>query len=325
MGAVFAGAARAPITAVLILFELTGDYQIILPMMLAIALAAGVSSVISVDTIYTLKLRRRGIDIRRGRGANLMELLTVRDAMGPVPAPLESDAPVGVVIDRFARERVEALPVVSAGRYAGVVPFDQLEDALRSNAFDLTAADLIQDVPPVRPGDTLEHALQQLVLTGTSAVAVVGADDDHVLGWLTHRDILSSYVARLGGAATARSRRTPARARGRASLAWLGDFQVVDLEVPPSLGADGRPLADLSWPRLAMPIGIRRGQDRFVPNEGFVLHGGDRITMLISRADSDRLDDLLGGLDARRQPNPEAAATRGLGTPGGEDPPSAPS
>src|SRR5581483_7031844 len=56
MGAVFAGAARAPITAVLIIFELTGDYTIILPLMAAIALATGVSAILSTDTIYTLKL-----------------------------------------------------------------------------------------------------------------------------------------------------------------------------------------------------------------------------------------------------------------------------
>ena len=77
MGAVFAAAARAPITAVIIIFELTGEYRIILPLMFAIVLAAGISSVISRDTIYTLKLRRRGIDVMRGRGANLMGLLKV--------------------------------------------------------------------------------------------------------------------------------------------------------------------------------------------------------------------------------------------------------
>ena len=63
MGAAFAGAARAPITAVLILFELTGEYTIILPLMLAIVLATGVSNLVSQDTIYTRKLLRRGIDI----------------------------------------------------------------------------------------------------------------------------------------------------------------------------------------------------------------------------------------------------------------------
>ena len=63
MGAVFAACARAPITAVLIIFELTGDYQIILPLMFAIVVATTLSNALTRDTIYTLKLRRRGIDI----------------------------------------------------------------------------------------------------------------------------------------------------------------------------------------------------------------------------------------------------------------------
>lgn len=65
MAAVFAAAARAPITAVLIVFELTGDYSIILPLMLAVVVATGLSRLLAADTIYTLKLRRRGIDIDR--------------------------------------------------------------------------------------------------------------------------------------------------------------------------------------------------------------------------------------------------------------------
>lgn len=65
MGAVFAAAGRAPITAVLIVFELTGDYSIILPLMLAVVIATAVSRRLSTSSIYTLKLKRRGIDIER--------------------------------------------------------------------------------------------------------------------------------------------------------------------------------------------------------------------------------------------------------------------
>ncbi|NMO91313.1 chloride channel protein [Actinomycetospora sp. TBRC 11914] len=63
MAAVFAGAAHAPITAVLIVFELTGDYAVILPLMVAVVLATGLSHLVSRQNIYTLKLLRRGIDI----------------------------------------------------------------------------------------------------------------------------------------------------------------------------------------------------------------------------------------------------------------------
>lgn len=63
MGAAFAGATRAPMTAVITLFELTGQYSIILPLMFAVALATAASRVLSRDTIYTEKLSRRGIDL----------------------------------------------------------------------------------------------------------------------------------------------------------------------------------------------------------------------------------------------------------------------
>ncbi|HEV7189177.1 MAG TPA: chloride channel protein, partial [Blastococcus sp.] len=63
MAALFAGAARAPITAVLIVFELTGEYSLILPLMLAVALATGVSHLLSRESVYTAKLVRRGVDL----------------------------------------------------------------------------------------------------------------------------------------------------------------------------------------------------------------------------------------------------------------------
>jgi chloride channel protein, CIC family len=214
MGAVFAAAAHAPITAVLILFELTGDYQIILPLMFAIALAAGISTLVTSDTIYTLKLRRRGIDIFRGRGANVMELMQVRDAMRPVPAPLIAGTSLGDVVDRFAAEGVEALPVVDEqGAYRGIVTSYQVEEALRANELGATAADLAHSVPPVQADETLEAAVERLMATDSVGLAVLDRADGHVVGWLTHRDLLAAYSGRLGQARTVAWPRPPGPAQ----------------------------------------------------------------------------------------------------------------
>jgi CIC family chloride channel protein len=277
-------------------------------MMLAIALSAGISSVLSADTIYTLKLRRRGIDIRRGRGANLMELLSVEDAMRPVPAPLASEASLGEVIDRFADEGVDALPVVTGERYVGIVPSDQLEDAVRANAFDSTAADLVQEVAPVQPADTLERALEHLVLADASAVAVVDPEGGRLTGWLTHRDILAAYAARLRGAPADESERQPPAGPGtRASLAWLGNYRIVDVELPASLTGVGQQLGAMSWPALTMPIAIRRGEERFVPTDAFILRAGDRVTALVSRERGEDVGDWFGGsAPDRREDNVRA-------------------
>ena len=102
-GAVFAGAGRAPITSVLIIFELTGDYRVILPLMVAVVISTAVASLLGPDSIYTLKLRRRGIELRH-QNTPLMQRLTVADAMRAVPTPIAASAPVSGAA-RPVRER----------------------------------------------------------------------------------------------------------------------------------------------------------------------------------------------------------------------------
>ena len=79
---------RAPVTAIVIVFELTNDYRIILPLMLAVLVATGLSSILSRDTIYTLKLRRRGIDLTASPPRSRMMTSRVHEAMRRPPAPV---------------------------------------------------------------------------------------------------------------------------------------------------------------------------------------------------------------------------------------------
>ena len=88
MGAVFASAARAPLTSVASVVEMTGDYTLTLPVMLAVAIATALSRALSYGTIYTTKLLRRGTDIDRPASADPFEDLTAADAMHPFTAPL---------------------------------------------------------------------------------------------------------------------------------------------------------------------------------------------------------------------------------------------
>lgn len=198
MGAVFAAAARAPISSVIIIFELTGEYQIILPLMFAVALAAGISNLLSRDTIYTLKLWRRGIDITRGRGPNLMQLLTVGEAMQPAPEAIAQNRPLAEVVARFADEDVEALPVVDPeGQYRGTVVARQVEQNLRDNTTDVTAGDAAQETPTLMASQTLEQALAALVQSKAPGLPVLDAARRSLVGWLDHRDVLRLYSKRL--------------------------------------------------------------------------------------------------------------------------------
>jgi CIC family chloride channel protein len=199
MGAVFAAAARAPITAVIIIFELTGDYRIILPLMFAIVVATALSAALSRDTIYTLKLRRRGIDIDQPQATSLMAQITVAEAMGKPPRPIMPDQPLHELIKRFAAERSDSLPIIDEnGSLLGVIAVVDVERAISQDTDETTrAAVLARAVPDLRADESLEDAVVALASTDNDGVPVLG-DDDQLIGWLTHRRLLRAYRERSG-------------------------------------------------------------------------------------------------------------------------------
>ena len=198
MGAVFAGAARAPITAVVIMFELTGEYTIILPLMLAIVLAAGVSHLVSADTVYTRKLLRRGIDIDQPADASFNRLPVSAVMIAP-PDGLRADTTIRAAADRFITARESVLPVADgSGRYLGTLAANDVMDALAAGeTTDITA--LTRGVEPLTHSASIGEALKLLDDRGDGAP--VADPEGNVIGWIRHRDVLSALVAHGSGAA----------------------------------------------------------------------------------------------------------------------------
>jgi len=195
MGAVFAGAARAPITAVVILFELTGEYTIILPLMLAIVLATGVSHAVSADTVYTRKLLRRGIDIDEPADAALGRL-PVSAVMGTPPAALPAATDLRAAARTLTTGGAGSLPVADdAGLHLGVVSAHDVMDALAQGQ-DVDVAALVRVSAPLATTDPLGRALDALD-TGVDAVAVATPSGE-LVGWVRHRDVLAAMTARDG-------------------------------------------------------------------------------------------------------------------------------
>jgi CIC family chloride channel protein len=196
MGAVFAAAGRAPITAVLIIFELTGDYRIILPLMIAIVVATALSNAITKDTIYTLKLRRRGIDIDEPASVSEMSRIPLSDALAAAPAALSPQADIETMIERFS-EGPSTLPVIEDGRLLGVVSAEDVERAIDEGRRDMRAEALTHLVPELRAGVSLEEAVRALSAGEEDGLPVLAASGDEMVGWITHRQLLRAYGAKL--------------------------------------------------------------------------------------------------------------------------------
>jgi CIC family chloride channel protein len=194
MGAVFAGATRAPITGVIIMFELTGEYSIILPLMLAIVLATLVSRLISGDTIYTLKLRRRGIDLDDRAHANPLAATPVAAVMEPVPAPLPDGTPLERAARLLALSEHGILPVTDTeGAYRGTVTARAVAEALTDGGeASGTIGDLAEMLTPVTAQATLAGALHLLVTAQGTGLPVLDDTKTALIGWITHQTVLTT-------------------------------------------------------------------------------------------------------------------------------------
>lgn len=192
MGAVFAGAARAPITGVIIMFELTGEYSIILPLMAAIAVATGVSRALSYDTIYTLKLRRRGVDLGERPHTAPFAGMTVAAVMEPLPEPLDSAMPLTEAADALARSPHGVLPVLAAdSTYLGTATARTAAETLAEAADTVPSVGAIVHLPhPVTAETELSEALAALVTAEGAGLPVLDGTRTRLTGWITHQAVL---------------------------------------------------------------------------------------------------------------------------------------
>ena len=195
MGAVFAGAARAPITAVIIMFELTGEYTIILPLMTAIAVATGISHLMSRDTIYTRKLLRRGVDLDAPPHTGMLASTTAREVMEPVGPTLGDATPMLQAAAAIARSPYGQMPIIDHdGVYLGVVRARAVADILTDDEHDSSPVREVVEYPDtVQAGQTLDAAMNVLDQADAAAVPVIQDDPpQQLVGWLSHQRVLGA-------------------------------------------------------------------------------------------------------------------------------------
>jgi CBS domain-containing protein len=235
-----------------------------------------------------------------------MQAVRVRDAMQPVPAPLSSDTSLDDLVKRFSSGAVNALPVVDAtGAYRGMVTEREVEAAIGDSTPDVTAGDLAFLPASVSPDATLEGALSQLVQQDQSTLPVLMPGTTTVLGWLTHRDILLAYNARLGagkgqvGSAPG-TLDVETNATGNvASIPILPDYRLVDVELTKPGPPIASRIADLTLPSHSLLVRLHRGNTDVALTDDTMLRRGDRLTFFVR---NDQVDELAARIRPLRAP-----------------------
>lgn len=278
--ALFSGAAHAPVTAILILFEMTGNYSIILPLMLATVTSTLISRAISRESIYTLKLTRRGIRLERGHDIDVMQGIEVREAMTTDVDTVPADMTLDELARAFAESHHHGFPVLDEnGDLHGVVTIQDMERAMsRSDAHEVTVRDIATTSLQVAyPHEPLWVALKRMGTRDLGRLPVVSPDNPkQLLGLIRRADIIKAYNKAI-------VRRMELQHRtDRLRLGRLTGAQFAEVDVGEDADIVGIPLSQATLPRDCVLVSVRRGRKLIIPHGDTVLQPGDRVTALVS-------------------------------------------
>ncbi|HKI94507.1 MAG TPA: chloride channel protein [Gemmatimonadales bacterium] len=199
MAGLIAGATHAPLTAIMIVFEMSNDYQLILPLMVCGAIAYVTAKRINPYSIYSEWLHRRGEQLHFGRDTAVLERLTVASAFNKNPHVISEDASVPQILEALGESSQTEFPVLDDELHlVGMITYNDLRTVL-SQMDTLTsvivAADVAQpEVEQVHPEDTLRTALQRLAVRGGHSLPVVETTNGgKLLGLISRAEIFAAY------------------------------------------------------------------------------------------------------------------------------------
>jgi len=198
MGAVAGAVMQAPLTNILMLFELTNDYTLILPIMVSCIVSAYTFQNFTKNSIYVQYLLNKGVNIRHGREMSILNSIKVKDVMSSEFTTIAQEMPFRKILETIAYSKNLYFPVLdSKGDMTGILSFSDIREMM----FDEELGDLIvagelatQKVLALMPEQNLNEAMEIFAQLDVEQLPVVRSDDQvKVIGMVTRGDVLSSY------------------------------------------------------------------------------------------------------------------------------------
>ncbi|MBE9119691.1 chloride channel protein [Tychonema sp. LEGE 07199] len=203
MGAFFCAVSRAPITAVVIVFEITADFKLVLPLMICSVVAYLVAEKVDSGSLYSHLLEFNGIQLTQAKAAtNTLSDLHANDVMQRRVETLSSLLTLDEVMQAFSRSHHRGFPVVDGGKLVGIVSQTDLANTSNRNFSGNSLLKEFMTAQPitVKASDTLSEVLHRLNYYHLSRLPVV--EGRHLVGIITRSDIIRVESDRLSGETT---------------------------------------------------------------------------------------------------------------------------
>ena len=205
MGTAFAGIVRTPMTSVIMIFEVTRDYTIIVPLMISNMIAYFISYKLQKEPIYDALAHQDGVHLPSAQSRSAFGKIRIDQAMRPAPVVFPPDAEIAVVAEDMRRLDVNAAPVADGGGLWGMITKAKLDNALAHGLADRHLTDILGEspgrhlptaveFPHVHPDQPLSPALMRMGAAGLDMLPVVSRGNlRELIGVVTLHDILRAY------------------------------------------------------------------------------------------------------------------------------------
>jgi CIC family chloride channel protein len=273
MAATFAAVGRAPLTAILMVFEITGDYGLVLPLMLATSLATFLGERLHPASVYTMPLKRRGIHLLEREDIDLLDTITVGEVMKWPGTVLSSGMSTAQADSVLEGERHHGMPVCDAGKLTGVLTVSDIARA-GGPSRDVSVGSIMTERPiTVFPSMPVSAALARMAALGFGRLPVVSEEDPRELvGMFRRESVVRAYHHALGATTGRHLYRDRIKQRTQPGAAFY------EIPVPSDSPLGGQRVRDIRWPDGATLVSIRREARVIIPHGNTVLERGDVIT-----------------------------------------------
>lgn len=240
MAGVVGAATHAPLTAILIIFELTNEYQIILPVMLTTIVATVFAMIVQKESIYTLKLIRKGIDIFRGRDVNVLRTLTVKSAMRRSIERVKNTATLNDLTNLMVTSNHSVFFVVDDQEHiTGYITFNDLRKLMQDTNLIgnlVIAADIAHPMGyTLTPGSTLDRSMELFAQEGIDELPISGDENYFTpVATLWRQDVIESYNREIFRRDMATGMASKLQTSGLSSqpIEIVNGFSILEREIP---------------------------------------------------------------------------------------------
>jgi len=304
MGAMVAATTRAPISAILIIFEMTNNYTIILPLMIACILATLVAGLMIKPSIYHTKLLRRGIDLEDQQSMNVLRDIKIEDVNLRRARLIRENTPLKDIVEMAVDQGATHYVVADEeDRFIGFIPFSDLRHIFFNEehlAHLVLATDMLQrDVPTLYPEDSFDLTLKLMHRTGLDTLPVLKSPGSkRVAGVITRDAVMDIYSRELLNRDMAGEVGGLMVAAERARTVDLGEEILLrEVEAPPSFVGKQLKTLELRKRYEVQVVLVRRKvmedgvatMKREIPGPDYSLEWGDMILLLGASDNLDRI------------------------------------